>query len=672
MNLSQAKELAAELRLKIREHSRRYYVLDDPAISDAEYDQLFRQLETLERDFPELAVADSPSQEVGAAPSATFAPVQHQVPMLSLSNCFDEQELRDFDARLIKLLAVDGCEYVAEPKLDGLAVSVLYVDGQLTRAATRGDGYTGEDVTANVRTIRSVPHQLAGAGWPKRLEVRGEVFMHKAGFARLNRDAEAAGTKAYVNPRNAASGSLRQLDSRISAKRPLDMFAYAVGEVDGDIPQSHDALLTQLAAWGLPVSDLHQVVQGAVGCLAYYQRLAEQRGSLSYEIDGIVYKLNDFSLRERAGFVARAPRWAIAHKFPAEEVTTQLLSVDFQVGRTGALTPVARLDPVFVGGVTVSNATLHNMDEIERKDVRVGDTVIVRRAGDVIPEVASVVLEKRPANTEGVVMPAQCPVCESEVVRIDGEAVARCTGGLVCAAQRKQALMHFVSRRAMDIEGLGEKLIEQLLEADFLNDPSDLYALTAEQLAGFERMAEKSAANVIAAIDARRQIDLHRLIFALGIREVGEVTARSLADAFRSIQALSLADQGQLEAVPDVGPVVAANVADFFANEKNQQIIEKMISQGVQIIAPAQPTVAPADHFFSGKTVVLTGTLSAMSRDEAKAKITAVGGKVTGSVSKKTDYLIAGAEAGSKLAKAESLGVEVLDESQMLAQFADS
>jgi DNA ligase (NAD+) len=656
---------AAQLRSQIAQHDYRYYVLDDPLVSDAEYDQLMQELRALEADHPELVTSDSPTQRVAGAPSAAFGEVVHQVPMLSLDNAFIEEDLRAFDRRIHERLERHGdLDYVAEPKLDGLAVSVIYRGGLLERAATRGDGVTGEDVTANVRTIRAVPQRLRGVA-PPLFEARGEVFMMIAGFERMNQLARERGEKVFVNPRNAAAGSLRQLDPRITAGRPLSALFYGVGVIEGVLlPARQSELLELLRAQGLPVSPETRTVQGVQGCLDYYRHIGERRSSLPYQIDGVVYKLDSRADQERLGFVSRAPRWAIAHKFPPDEVFTVVRDIGFQVGRTGALTPVARLEPVFVGGVTVSNVTLHNIDEVHRKDVRVGDTVVVRRAGDVIPEVVSVVLDKRPAGTAPVELPTRCPVCHSQVLRAADEAVARCTGGFTCRAQRQESLRHFASRRALDIEGLGDKIIEQLVERDVVRTPADLYALTAAQLAGLERMGEKSAANLVAAIDRSRRTTLPRLLYALGIREVGEATALALARHFGTLERVMQADEAAIRQVPDVGPVVAAHVAAFFASEEHRRVISALREQGVTW---PEVTVAPRTaQALAGSTFVITGTLAAMTREQAAEALGARGARVSGSVSKKTSFLVAGSEAGSKLAKARELGVPVLDEQQFL------
>ena len=657
---------AAQLRAQIAQHDYRYYVLDDPRVPDAEYDRLIQELRALEEADPSLVSADSPTQRVSGTPSAAFGEVIHRVPMLSLDNAFSEEDVAAFDRRIHERLGVAGeLDYVAEPKLDGLAVTVIYRAGLLERAATRGDGITGEDVTANVRTIRAVPQRLLGEA-PPLLEARGEVFMPIARFERMNQQARERGEKVFVNPRNAAAGSLRQLDARITAARPLSAFFYGLGALEGArLPARQIELLQMLRTLGLPVSPETQAVRGIAGCLAYYRRIGERRSSLPYQIDGVVYKLDSRADQERLGFVSRAPRWAIAHKFPPDEALTVVREVGFQVGRTGALTPVARLEPVFVSGVTVSNVTLHNIDEVRRKDVRLGDTVVVRRAGDVIPEVVSVVLERRPARTVPVELPERCPVCASQVLRVEGEAVARCTGGFTCRAQRQEALRHFASRRALDIEGLGEKIVEQLVEHQLVRSPADLYALTLAQLSELERMGEKSAANLLGAIDKSKHTTLPRLLYGLGIREVGEATALALARHFGTLERLMSADAQAIQQVPDVGPIVAAHVAAFFASEDHRSVISDLRQKGVKwpdmIAAPA--TAAPA---LNGRTFVLTGTLTAMTREEAQEALIARGAKVSASVSKKTGFVVAGSEAGSKLTKARELGVPVLTEQEFL------
>ena len=654
-----------QLREDIERHNYQYYALDQPLISDAEYDRLFRELQELEGRHPEFVSADSPTQRIGSAPLAAFAEVRHRVPMLSLNNAFDEEEVAAFDRRVREMLDAGEIEYAAEPKFDGLAISLAYEHGALVRGATRGDGYSGEDVTANLRTIRAIPLRLPGQHPPALLEVRGEVLMLKADFEQLNRVQRDKGEKEFVNPRNAAAGSLRQLDSRITAARHLAFFAYGVGAAEG-APAfgKHSELLDYLVEHRFPVAKERKVVRGASGLLGYYRAIGDKRPRLPYDIDGVVYKVNDLAAQEKLGFVSRAPRFAVAHKYPAEEAMSEIVAIDVQVGRTGALTPVARLKPVFVGGVTVTNATLHNEDEIRRKDIRIGDTVVVRRAGDVIPEVVRVVPEKRHSHARTFVMPAKCPVCGSAVRRLEDEAVARCTAGLYCPAQRKQALLHFASRRAMDIEGLGEKLVEQLVDNEIVRTPADLYKLDIAALAGLERMAEKSAGNVIAAIDKSKRTTLARFIFALGIRNVGERTAADLALAFGDIEPLLQADEQSLQQVQDVGPVVAQSIAQFFAEPHNREVVALLLAAGVTF--ERTPRAANVSSRVSGKVFVLTGALPNLSRDDAKAGIEAKGGRVTGSVSKKTDYVVVGADPGSKYDKAVELGIELLDEDQLL------
>ena len=659
---------AAELREQLKQHDYRYYVLDDPQIPDAEYDRLLGELRALEAAHPELVTADSPTQRVSGAPSDAFGEIVHRVPMLSLDNAFSDEDVAAFDRRLHERLGAEGdLDYVAEPKLDGLAITVIYREGRLEQAATRGDGVTGEDVTVNVRTVRTVPHTLKGRA-PPLIEVRGEIFMPLKGFERMNARARERGEKVFVNPRNAAAGSLRQLDPRISAARPLDAFFYGLGALEGAaLPKGQTELLAWLRALGLPVSPDARAVRGVEGCLGYYRDMGARRGALPYQIDGVVYKLESRADQERVGFVSRAPRWAIAHKFPAEEALTVVRGIEFNVGRTGALTPIARLEPVFVGGVTVSNVTLHNIDEVHRKDVRVGDTVVVRRAGDVIPELVNVILEKRPLPAAPQPeLPERCPVCNSRVLRLEGEAVARCTGGFTCRAQRQEALRHFASRRALDIEGLGDKVVEQLIERELVRSPADLYGLTVAQLAGLERMGEKSAANLVAAIDKSKETTLPRLLYGLGIREVGEATALALARHFGTLEALMAASVQEIQQVEDVGPVVAAQVAAFFASEDHINVINMLRKRGVKW---PEVTRAPAGASapLAGRTFVLTGTLKSMTREEAEAALTARGAKVSGSVSKKTSFVVAGADAGSKLARARELGVKVLDEEELRA-----
>jgi DNA ligase (NAD+) len=737
---------AAELRRLIDYHNYRYYVLDDPEIPDAEYDRLLRDLQALEAEHPDLVTPDSPTQRVGAEPLAAFAEVEHRVPMLSLENALDEGEMRAFDRRVRERLGADRVAYVAEPKLDGLAISLTYKGGVLTQAATRGDGRRGEDVTAQVRTIRSVPLRLRGDDWPALLEVRGEVFLPKAGFEAINERARREGGKVFANPRNAAAGSLRQLDPRITAERPLTLFCYGFGAVEGGtLVDTQSGSLALLKGWGLRISPELKILEGVDACIDYHRAIAERRDTLDYDIDGVVFKIDSLADQEELGFVARAPRWAVAYKFPAQEELTRVEGIEFQVGRTGALTPVARLEPVFVGGVTVSNATLHNIDEVHRKDVRPGDTVYVRRAGDVIPEVVRVLPERRPPDTRPVELPTECPVCGSRVIRMEGEAVARCTGGLYCAAQRKEAIRHFGSRRALDIEGLGEELIEQLVDRDLVRDPADLFALTHEQLSGLERMGDKSAKNLLDALARSRDTTLARFIYALGIREVGEATAQALAEHFRdldelmavgiddltarggvkgvgpktaqsildflaahpgeardgglaewlaasripgvsprtaeviaerfpTLDALRAATADDLEnkrrtRVPGVGEKVAEQIVGFFAEPHNRAVIAKLRAAGIRWEASAEKAGQGAGRPLEGKTFVITGTLS-RPREEIKERLAALGAKVTGSVSGKTDYLLAGEEAGSKLDKAHSLGVAVLSEAELEALIA--
>ena len=743
-------ERADELRALLDAYAYEYYVLDEPTVPDAEYDRLYRELLALEAKHPELITPQSPTQRVGGAPAEGFAEVRHAVPMLSLDNVFTESELRDFDRRVRDRLDEPGpIEYTAEPKLDGLAVSLLYEDGRLTRGATRGDGTTGEDITGNVRTIKAIPLALRGEGWPRILEVRGEVFMPKAGFERMNRDLAARELKTFVNPRNAAAGALRQLDPAITATRPLRFYGYGYGLVEGgELPDRQSDILDRFRAWGVPVNPRLNVTRGPQACQAYYEQLGKDRDDLDYEIDGVVYKVNDIASQRKLGFVSRAPRWATAHKFPAQEELTVVEAVEFQVGRTGALTPVARLTPVFVGGVTVSNATLHNMDELGRKDVRVGDTVYVRRAGDVIPEVVRVLPERRPEGAQPVGLPAACPVCGSAVVRPEGEVVARCSGGLVCGAQRKEGIKHFASRKALDIEGLGEVLVEQLVDTGLIEDVADLFHLTAEQIQDLPLMAEKSSNNLVEAIAARKRTELSRLIYALGIPGVGETVAADLAkhftdkgeldglmnagvDAFiqnqgvkgigpgtaekltafletleedlepenpidmlcdgvkrlrkesaetlwerygsvRSLKALRPEDvvNETRTIIPGVGPVIAEQIQSFFAQERNRKVVNKLLDAGLTWNVPEETAVEASD--LQGKTFVLTGTLASMTRSEAKTKLQALGGKVTGSVSKNTDYVIAGTDPGSKVRKAEALGVEILDEAAFSALIRES
>ncbi|MCG6937196.1 MAG: NAD-dependent DNA ligase LigA [Gammaproteobacteria bacterium] len=663
-----------KLREQLRYHSYKYYVLDDPDIPDAEYDRLYNQLVALEEAHPELITADSPTQRIGSKPLTAFEQIQHEIPMLSLDNVFSEDELQAFYHRLQERLnSHDEIEFTAEPKLDGLAISLRYEKGLLVYAATRGDGFTGENVTQNVRTMHSVPLRLLGENPPAVLEVRGEVFMPKAGFEKHNKQARENGEKEFANPRNAAAGSLRQLDPAITASRPLSFYCYGLGIVEGRaLAKTHYQILQQLKDFGLPVCDEIKVLSGINACLSYYENLLNRRDALSYDIDGIVYKVNAIELQERLGFVSRAPRWAIAHKFPAQEEISRILEVDFQVGRTGAVTPVARLEPVFVGGVTVSNATLHNMDEIRRKDIRVGDQVIVRRAGDVIPEVVRVVPGSRKQQLPEIQMLTHCPVCKSLIEQLEGEAVARCTGGLYCRAQRAEAIKHFASRKAMDIDGLGDKLVEQLVEQKLINTAADLYQLTADTLASLERMGNKSAANLLAALEKSKHPSLSRFIYALGIREVGESTALNLANEFKTFPAVQHATFDQLIEVEDIGPVVAQHIVNFFQQRHNLEVINQLFAAGIEVqgVSQAISDNQPASEL-SGKTVVITGTLPSMSRDEAKDKLLAVGAKVTGSVSAKTDYVLAGDKAGLKLTKAEKLGVQIIDEDTMLSMLSN-
>jgi DNA ligase (NAD+) len=654
---------AAELRQTLERYNYRYHALDDPEVPDAEYDRLMLELRALEAAHPQLLTPDSPTQRVGAAPVAAFGTVKHRLAMLSLDNAFSEEEVRDFDRRIRERLG-RSVSYSAEPKLDGLAISARYEDGVFVQGATRGDGETGEDITQNLRTIKALPLKVRADRPPRVLEVRGEVFMPLAGFKRFNEEAIARGEKSFVNPRNAAAGSLRQLDPKMTAARPLDLFIYGIGIVEGAaMPTHHSATLQALRTWGFKICPQSRVVQGADGCLDYYREIGELRARLPYQIDGVVYKVDDVELQRQLGFVSRAPRWAVAHKFPAEEALTTVRDIEFQVGRTGALTPVARLEPVFVGGVTVSNATLHNMDELTRKDVRIGDTVVVRRAGDVIPEVARVLPERRVAGASAVVLPQVCPVCGSPVVREAEQAVARCTGGRICAAQRKEEIKHFASRRAFDIQGLGDKLVEQLVDRDWLRTPADIFSLQHQQLATLERMGEKSAQKLQSAIQAAKHTSLPRFLYALGIRDVGEATALALARHFGDIGALRQAAADAIERVPDVGPVVAKNVAAYFQDPDNAAIVDRLLAEGVTWPAPAPAAGSAA---LTGKTFVLTGTLQTLTREAAEQAVVELGGKVSGSVSKKTHYVVAGAEAGSKLKKAHDLGVAVLDEAQFL------
>ncbi|MED5511755.1 MULTISPECIES: NAD-dependent DNA ligase LigA [unclassified Pseudoalteromonas] len=664
-------EQISQLRAQLEEHNHNYYVLDAPSIPDAEYDRLMRELSALEQANPEFQSPDSPSQKVGGAALDKFEQVTHQVPMLSLDNAFSEEEFAAFNRR-IKERLMDNKEltFCCEPKLDGLAVSIIYRDGVLVQAATRGDGMVGENITQNVKTIRNVPLKLRGDDFPAELEVRGEVFMDSAGFAKLNSEAEKRGDKVFVNPRNAAAGSLRQLDSKVTAKRPLMFYAYSTGLVaDGQLPEDHYQQLAKLTDWGLPLCPETKLVEGQQAALDYYQDILTRRSSLAYEIDGVVIKVNDKKHQERLGFVARAPRWAIAFKFPAQEEITQLLDVEFQVGRTGAITPVARLEPVFVGGVTVSNATLHNGDEIARLGVKIGDTVIIRRAGDVIPQITQVVLERRPDDAKDIEFPATCPICDSHVERIEGEAVARCTGGLVCQAQRKQAIKHFASRKALDVDGLGDKIVDQLVDRELIKTPADLFILKQGHFESLERMGPKSAKNLVNALQDAKQTTLAKFLYSLGIREVGEATAQNLANHFLTLEKITQASVDALTEVSDVGEIVAKHVRGFFSEEHNMAVVNALVEQGIhwpELTAPsadAQP--------LAGLTYVLTGTLSELNRNDAKARLQALGAKVSGSVSAKTDALIAGEKAGSKLTKAQDLGIDVLTEADLIALLSE-
>ncbi|WP_027696975.1 NAD-dependent DNA ligase LigA [Vibrio litoralis] len=664
---SEIEKKIEQLRETLHHHGVRYYVEDNPEITDAEYDRLMRELIALEQENPEFASDSSPSMRVGGKPLDGFTQVKHEIPMLSLDNAFEEPELDNFHKKIATRLKNKQCDvYCCEPKLDGLAVSLLYENGILVQAATRGDGATGENITANVKTIKSIPLKLQGNNWPQRIEVRGEVFMLLDGFNAFNEKALKNGTKPFANPRNAAAGSLRQLDSKVTATRPLSFYAYSVGVVEGGtLPHSHYQRFLTLKSWGLPMCPETKVVEGLENVKAYYQDILQRRSELAYEIDGVVIKVDDIALQEELGFVARAPRWAIAYKFPAQEEMTRLNDVEFQVGRTGAVTPVAKLEPVYVGGVTVSNATLHNADEIERLDVHIGDTVIVRRAGDVIPKIVGVVPDRRPEDAVRVIYPTQCPVCHSDVERIEGEAVTRCTGGLICQAQRIEALKHFVSRKAMDVDGLGVKVIEQLVEKEMVQTPADLFKLSAGVITVLDRLGPKSAQNIVNALEAAKQTTLPRFLYSLGIREVGEATAQNLALHFHTLDKVRVATKDNLIEVPDVGQVVAEHIVHFFSEENNQKVIDDLISQGIhwpEVEVSSDPDSLP----LKDKTVVITGSFSQLNRNDAKAALQALGAKVAGSVSKKTDILFAGEAAGSKLTKAQELGVEVQTEEQLL------
>ena len=660
------KARAEWLRDELNRHSHAYYVLDNPSIPDAEYDLLFRELQQLEAQYPDLIFADSPTQRVGGEPLPEFNQVQHDVPMLSINNGFSEEDVHNFDRRVHEGLESNrAVHYACELKFDGLAINLRYEQGVLVLASTRGDGFTGEDVTANIRTVRSIPLKLQTNNPPALIEVRGEVLMFKADFAKLNQRQREANQKEFANPRNAAAGSLRQLDSRITAQRSLRFFAYGIGSLEGAaMPMRHSALLDWYQTMGIPVCAERTTVSDAHGLLSFFADIGQRRAQLPYDIDGVVYKVDEIAQQKQLGFVSRAPRFAIAHKFPAEEATTTVLDIEIQVGRTGALTPVARLSPVAVGGVTVTNATLHNEDEVRRKDIRIGDCVIVRRAGDVIPEVVANVPERRPNDAKEFVMPTACPVCGSAIVRLEEEAVARCSGGwLTCAAQRKGGLLHFVSRRAMDIEGLGEQLVEQLVDRGLVTTPADFYTLDLDTLADLDRMAKKSAQNVLDALEKSKTTSLARFIYSLGIRHVGESTAKSLAKHFGSLDALLASDENLILSVNDIGPVVAQSILSFFADPLNRQLIDQLRASGIHW-EEGEPE--QSSDRLAGKTFVLTGTLPTLSRDDARAMIEAAGGKVAGSVSKKTSYVVAGEEAGIKLARAEELGVAILDEEQFL------
>ena len=672
--LEQARKKVAELRNTLNEYNYHYYVLDDPSIPDAVYDRDMQSLIALEKQYPSLQSPNSPSQKVGGEALSAFEQVTHDVPMLSLDNAFDEESLLAFEKRLKdRIKDTSSLHFSCEPKLDGLAVSILYENGELVRAATRGDGQVGENITANVRTISNVPLTLRGDAHPDRVEVRGEVFMPREGFAKLNEHQKNAGGKVFANPRNAAAGSLRQLDSKITAKRPLMFYAYSLGVVQPDnftLPTTHSERLSQLGKWGLPLCPDIDTAEGGRGCLDYYHHILEKRDNLPYDIDGVVFKVNRIDLQAALGFVARAPRWAIAQKFPAQEEVTKLLDVEFQVGRTGAITPVARLEPVFVGGVTVSNATLHNQDEITRLGVKVGDTVVIRRAGDVIPQVVSVVDTKRTGSENDIAFPSQCPVCGSQVEKLEDEAVARCTGGLICAAQRKQALKHFASRKAFDIDGLGDKLVDQLVDADLVHSPADFFTLSLGDVVGLERMAEKSASKLLSSLEASKQTTLAKFLYALGIREVGEATAANLAAHFETLDAIRDASIEALVEVQDVGEIVATHIFNFFNESHNTDVIDALLKEGINWPAIEKPD---ADNLpLEGKTCVITGTLSEMGRSDAKARLQLLGAKVAGSVSKNTDFLVAGEKAGSKLTKAQELDVEVWGEAKLIAFLAEN
>ena len=650
----------------INKFNYQYYTVDNPEVSDSEYDRLFRELKQIEAEHPALMTLDSPTQRVGGQVLDKFIQVSHSLPMLSLDNMFNEADLKAFDKRVKDWLNSENTPtYIAEPKLDGLAISLRYEQGILVQAATRGDGKVGEDVTVNTRTISSIPLKLIGSGIPEVIEIRGEIFIPKLGFESLNKQQIADGKKPFVNPRNAAAGSLRQLDSRITANRPLEIYCYGLGDIKGlaEMPESHSAAMSMIEKWGCRISPELQKVSSIKACEAYIKQIGERRDTLAYDIDGVVFKVDDLYLQQRLGFVSRAPRWAIAHKFPAQQEMTTVEGIEIQVGRTGALTPVARLNPVFVGGVTVSNATLHNQDEIDRKDIRISDTVIVRRAGDVIPEVVQVVLSKRQEQSKPFILPNRCPICDSEAERLEGEVILRCTGGLYCPAQRKEAIKHFVSRKAIDVDGLGDKIIEQLVDKGLVDDPADLFTLKSGQLSALERMGDKSAENIINAIVLAKKTKFSSFLYSLGIREVGETTARSLAKHFLTLDALKEADEEVLIGIEDVGPIVAHSIVTFFHQPHNQEVIERLLMAGLEWPKEQQQLT---NTVLSGKIVVLTGTLEELSRSEAKEKLLALGAKVAGSVSKNTDYVVAGRDAGSKLTKAQGLGVKVVDESTLI------
>lgn len=657
-----------ELKNLLNDYSYYYYVLDQPKVPDVEYDRLFCELQQIEKNHPELITPDSPTQRVGSGAISSFKQIHHKIPMLSLDNAFTEEDVINFDKRIHERLKIadqiaDQIEYVCEPKIDGIAVSLLYENGVLTKAATRGDGDTGEDILQNVRTIQSIPLVLRGNNFPYILEIRGEVYMPLAGFEKFNNDVNKNRDKAFVNPRNAAAGSLRQLDPRVTASRPLDIFCYTVGEFSGgELPKKHSEMLLKIKECGLKINPEIKVIAGIKECLEYYKSIGQKRDKLSYAIDGVVYKVNDLSLQNKLGFVSRAPRWAIAHKFPAQEELTKVINIEFQVGRTGVITPVARLEPVFVGGATVSNATLHNIDEVWRKDVRIGDTVIIRRAGDVIPEVVSVVKERRPENIKKIQLPKLCPVCGSEIIKIEGEIVSRCTGGLYCSAQRKETIKHFASRGALDIKGLGDKIVDQLVDLDLVSNVAELYFLTKDKIVALERMGEKSAKNLLQAIEESKNTTLARFIYALGIREVGEATAQSLTKHFDSMDKLMQADITNLESITDIGPVVAAQIVTFFRQQHNRELIESLIRSGINW---PKPTVV-ANLPLAGSTFVLTGSLISMNREEAKEKLHALGAKTSESVSQGTTYVIVGDNPGSKLVKAKKLGIKIIDEKELI------